>query len=1051
MSFIADLHIHSHFSLATSRDLVPEQLHLWGRKKGIQLIGTGDFTHPGWLAELAEKLEPAGNGFYRLKREYELPESKLYAGEGPYFVLTAEISNIYKKNGKVRKVHNILISPDVETCTFIQAKLISGGFNIRSDGRPILGLDSQDLFDMVLNINPAVLLIPAHIWTPWFSALGASSGFDSIAECYGTLTSLITAVETGLSSDVPMNRIISQLDAFTLISNSDAHSPEKLGRNATIFYGEMNWPGLVNCLKDGHVKTIDLFPQEGKYHYAGHRKCGVVLDPVEAMRHGGVCPVCHRRLTPGVMDRVVELSDRTHPGESPRKQEFSYIIPLPELLGGIYGVSAGTKQVATQYQQIIRNVSPELPLLFDMDTGEIARRAGPVLAEAIGRMRRKEVIITEGYDGEYGVIKVFNQGEAASWQQTSSLFGGITNEHIVPERPLLNFDLDAYFELKRLKKAGISTSTASEPELSYQAGTKNREQHLAAIHAVGPAMVIAGPGTGKTRVFTMRIAHLIKDAGISPGNILAVTFTNKASGEISSRLENLLGKTVTDQLNIGTFHATGLRILTENPEAAGRRAGFAIINDAERKNILNEHFGVKATDTEKISLYKNGALNLLPDDDLIIACNAYNHFLKQANLFDFDDLVAEVNLLFEHHPEILEVYRERFRYLLVDEFQDVNPAQYTFLKHLCNPETRNIFVIGDPNQSIYGFRGASPRFIDRFYRDYKPVTTYKLSTSYRCSDVVLKASANVIGQQDFVSGLDKGLKIKIVGTQTDKSEAEFIARSIDESLGGTRFFAVDSGVATGQGSGSLAETAILCRTTRQFDVICKALNDHAIPWQLARHGNPFETGLPAKIALLLKALVNPSNAWASEQFYTITGNYPDAGFISPDADIVQIIRKITTTYNLSAQPDDGQAMADLLETAAGFGKDFQAFLTFVDLETGSSYVSKRPDAVNLLTLHASKGLEFEQVYIAGCNDRLLPYRLFKGQESDVEEEKRLLYVGMTRARKQLYLTHAARRNLFNMHLVLERSPFIDQIEKELIVREKQEMKPRTGSNQLELF
>lgn len=1048
MPYFADIHIHSHRSLATSSNLTPEHLYLWGIKKGIQLIGTGDFTHPAWLDELSEKIIRAENGFYNLKDSYVLPEAKSYQSAPPQFVPSAEISNIYKKNGRVRKVHNILLSPDLETAAMIQAKLQAFGFNIRSDGRPILGLDSRDLFELVLSINPACMLIPAHIWTPWFSALGASSGFDSIAECYSDLTQHIFAVETGLSSDVPMNRILSQLDSFTLVSNSDAHSPEKLGRNVNRINSECSWQGFVDALKKGLVDTIDLFPQEGKYHYAGHRKCGVVLNPVEAARNQGICPVCRRNLTPGVMDRVIELADRIDPNLSPRKQGFSYVIPLPEILAEIAGVNPSAKQVTVQYNQIIKSIAPELPLLLDADIDELAAKTNPMLAEAIKRMRAKQVIINEGFDGEYGTVKVFHGGEAATFSQKQWLFESPIEPNKVKERPLLNFDLQEYFRLKNSTQQ-IVPILASEPmPFNYNKGI-NKEQEAAIGHIKGPAFVVAGPGAGKTHVFTQRIAHLIKNQHCQPENILAVTFTNKAATEIKQRLLLSCGSDLADRIKVGTFHAIGLEILSQNPSFIDRTPGFVVINEMERIEILSTNFGLKSEIANQLSLYKNGALNLLPNDPLLDQAYAYEKYLIENNLIDFDDLVALTNFMFQNKPQILAEYRARFTFVLVDEYQDVNPIQYQFLTALCKLGAKNLFAIGDPNQSIYGFRGASPKYIKQFFNDFDPVTRYQLSLSYRCTETILKASANVIGETGFLNGIEKGLKIKLVANASDLSEAEFIARSIDTSLGGTRFFAVDSGVANGNSSLIPSAIAILCRTSKQFPVICKALDDHAIPWQTSRMLE--KPSITEKIDLIYKYILAPQNYWLKKQIQKeFNENLHHKNFNQNDS-VEHTLKLIIETYFKNPKNNELIQLETLIKLSKSFGSNHEGFSMLLGLDTTENAAIAAKDAVNVLTLHASKGLEFEHVYIAGCEDRLIPYRLFKGTESLIEEEKRLLYVGMTRARTQLILTHALRRRLFNMNLALERSPFLDPIEKELIQREKQELKPRKDSQQLELF
>ncbi|MFC2091280.1 endonuclease Q family protein [Elusimicrobiota bacterium] len=415
MRFICDFHIHSHYSIATSKNLIPEYLDVWARIKGIRVLGTGDFTHPGWINELKEKLEPDNNGLFKLKKQYS---RHTHSGDTETrFILTSEISSIYKKNDQVRKVHNLIISPDYETVQKIRHKL-SGIGNISSDGRPILKLDSRDLLEIVLESSDNSILIPAHIWTPWFSVLGSKSGFNSIQECYDDLTRYIYAVETGLSSDPPMNWKCSFLDKYTIISNSDAHSPEKLAREANIFNTELSYDSIISALKTGDPEkflgTIEFFAQEGKYHYDGHRKCGVCLNPLKTKKYNRICPVCGKQVVRGVLNRVMELSDRTNTGERPNRHPFYSIIPLKEILSEISARGPDTKQVGRIYNDLIKKSGSELNLLIDMPQEDIKNLGNEMLAEGIRRMRSNEVIIREGYDGEYGSIELFDKKEKHS-------------------------------------------------------------------------------------------------------------------------------------------------------------------------------------------------------------------------------------------------------------------------------------------------------------------------------------------------------------------------------------------------------------------------------------------------------------------------------------------------------------------------------------------------------------------------------------------------------------------------------------------------------------
>ena len=344
--YIADLHIHSRYSRATSRDCTPEILELWARKKGIRLLGTGDFTHPAWREELKEKLVPAEEGLYTLKEEYRVRDPLTDDSGTPRFVVTGEISSIYKQGERVRKVHSLLLLPGLEDAERLSLRLEQIG-NIHSDGRPILGLPCHDLLEIMLELCPEAVYIPAHIWTPHFSLFGAFSGFDTIQECFGDLTPHIHALETGLSSDPPMNWRLSALDSYQLISNSDAHSPAKLGREANLIEGELSYPALKKAIETGEglQGTIEFFPEEGKYHFDGHRKCHLCLSPAEARKFDGKCPVCGKKLTIGVSHRVEELADRAEGYLRPDGKVFESLVPLPEVIAASTGKSAAGVRV----------------------------------------------------------------------------------------------------------------------------------------------------------------------------------------------------------------------------------------------------------------------------------------------------------------------------------------------------------------------------------------------------------------------------------------------------------------------------------------------------------------------------------------------------------------------------------------------------------------------------------------------------------------------------------------------------------------------------------
>jgi len=417
MRFHADLHVHSKYSRATSRDLDLEHLAAWAGRKGIGVVATGDFTHPAWCAELKQKLVPAEPGLYRLRDDIEQAVAQTLppACRTPVrFMLEVEISTIYKKGDRTRKVHHLIYAPDFETVDRLSARLARIG-NIASDGRPILGLDSRDLLEIALEAGPHAYLVPAHIWTPWFAALGSQSGFDSIGECYGDLADHIFAVETGLSSDPPMNWRLSMLDRYRLVSNSDAHSPGKLGREATTFDCAIDYFAIRKALetREGFVGTVEFFPEGGKYHLDGHRKCGVKFSPRETLAQGGRCPVCGGAMTVGVLSRVETLADRSEAEAlpPPTAGAVSNLVALPEMLGEIVASGPGSKTVERGYGRLLSALGPELDILQNVPLEDISRADSSVLAEAVARLRAGKVIRDAGYDGEYGVIRLFEPDE----------------------------------------------------------------------------------------------------------------------------------------------------------------------------------------------------------------------------------------------------------------------------------------------------------------------------------------------------------------------------------------------------------------------------------------------------------------------------------------------------------------------------------------------------------------------------------------------------------------------------------------------------------------
>ncbi len=423
MRFIADLHIHSRYSRATSREMSPESIRKWAQLKGVSVIGTGDFTHPQWLKELESKLEPEGNGLFTLKKQFCTDDVPGLCRADVHFMLTAEVSCIYSRNGKTRKVHAVLFVPDLARAAKISIALSKIG-NINADGRPILGLDAKELLKIVMNESPDAMYVPAHAWTPHFSVFGAVSGFDSLEECFDELTPHIHAIETGLSSDPQMNWRLSALDNITLISNSDAHSPAKIGREANVFDTKLSYGSMMAALKirKGFLGTIEFFPEEGKYHYDGHRSCGVSLTPEETIKHNFLCPVCRKKVTVGVMHRVEKLADRKNGFKPEGAPGFRSIIPLPEIISETLKVGVNSKAVNNAYLNLLDRLGNEFNILMDVPLDDIEKASSPVFREAISRMRTGNIHIAPGYDGEFGKIRIFEEVERKEINEQTAPF-----------------------------------------------------------------------------------------------------------------------------------------------------------------------------------------------------------------------------------------------------------------------------------------------------------------------------------------------------------------------------------------------------------------------------------------------------------------------------------------------------------------------------------------------------------------------------------------------------------------------------------------------------
>ncbi len=1007
--FIADLHIHSRFSRATSKKLTLRNLDSWGRVKGIKVVGTGDFTHPQWLEEIETELEEDGNGLFRLKSPIdlveEIPGVEKNMGRRVRFMLQTEISSIYKRGGKVRKVHNLVYMPDLQSVKKFNERLAQVG-NLASDGRPILGLDSRNLLEMVLETHPMAFLIPAHIWTPWFSLFGSKSGFDTVEECYGDLASEIFAMETGLSSDPDMNWTWSALDKIRLISNSDAHSGEKLGREANIFQGDVSYEGIYRALRNeglGHkfLGTLEFFPEEGKYHLDGHRKCSVVMDPAETRSRGGICPVCGKPMTLGVLYRITELADRTEPVQPAGQPGFVSLIPLKEIISEVVGTGPGTKKVEAMYNRIISEVGSELDVLQKIPVEDIKRQSS-CLAEGISRMREGQVIRASGFDGQYGVISVFTPQERQQ-MKSGAMLTGITLPEKRPEK----------FKDQEPCPASQPFPVPEPAKIDF-----NKAQKKAIKAESGPLLVLAGPGTGKTQTLMGRITRLL-DQGEKPRRILALTFTRRAAAELRERLERDLGQGAALP-QAGTLHAHGFdywkHVHGEEP---------VVLNEESSKKIFAEA-NPSLTDRELAEVWREYTLcreTLKPQDNGLREFGDNYSLRKESwNLVDYTDLLE-----FQAEQFNGEGFVSPYRHVLVDEIQDLSPLQIEVVKGLGGLEGEGFFAIGDPNQSIYGFRGATSDPEELLREKWPRLRTISLESNYRSGETILKAAAPIFpdttplkAEKDIQSG------VHLFKAPDSMREASWMAERINQLIGATSHSLAD---ATGHGGLTPGEIAVLVRFRGLMPTIEKALQRFGIPYSIPEKEAFWNE---PRIAAILDA---------AGALLGLSENESDDSLDLPERIMAQGPSGLSS-YLGDEPPFDqffwqGKAFKEF-KAAYDRRGGWSGLINWVHLQGELELVRRSAEKVQLMTLHAAKGLEFEAVFMPALEEGILPFAgtgMLTGKVNDSNdgpifnelEERRLFYVGLTRAKSRLFLSHAEKRSIYGKTLNLPRSRFLAEI------------------------
>lgn len=1040
---IADLHIHSKYSRATSRDCDAPHLDLWARRKGISIVGTGDFTHPAWREELKTALSPAEDGFYTLHEDSRLPDAPV--GDAPRFVISGEISSIYKKDGRVRKVHNLILLPGLEQAEILSKRLEAIG-NLHSDGRPILGLDSRDLLEITLDVCPRAVFIPAHIWTPHFSLFGAFSGFDTLEDCFGDLSGEIHALETGLSSDPDMNARVSALDRYTLVSNSDAHSPGKLGREANLLDIDWSYDALADALQGrnsaGFRGTIEFFPEEGKYHLDGHRSCGVCLTPAETIRYGGRCPVCGGKITIGVEHRIEELADR--PVGAKREMPFESLAPLPEVIAASTGASSTGKRVQEQYARMLRELGPEFYILREAPLADVGQVAGAWVQEGLRRLRAGEVVRKPGFDGQYGVIELLSQAEIGAMSGQVSLFG--TPE---PPRAQSMHEDTEQLTLEPAEKVQKTCISATENRL-------NAEQRAAVCTTARVTAVTAGPGTGKTQTLTERIAYMIGTLGIPASQIVAVTFTRQAAEGLRQRLAQTLGgMRAIRGLTVGTFHA----IAWEKRQARGQKGTLLAPDEAlalAEQSVREIGWdGTPAKFLQAVSALKNGVeeerAGLLHEYAAV-----YDWKLRVNGAVDYDDLLLD-ELAFCSE----EKRRKKPTHVLVDEFQDVNNTQYQLARTWSRHGT--LFIIGDPDQAIYGFRGASDDCFARLAAEEPELYSVRLVRNYRAAPEILACTQPVIacnpgGARPLSPTRAAGGVVRLVRANAPGDEASFVARDIAHMVGGVDMLAAGRRDAC-LAMRSFGEIAVLCRTRRQLDRLERTLARAGIPCQVAGRGDYLTAACVHGVLSFLRFLRNPQDTAAlrtalravwtcpEDRVQGFAAQYEDVSADAPVQELLSrgtpyaedgrlrlVLREIETLSPTLKRAKPVKLLTDWAERhglsddadftqfiqLGAFYKDIFALLDGVLLGSEGDLLRRSKQkydagAVTLSTMHGAKGLEFGAVYLCGLTRGCVPLES-SAQPVDISEERRLFYVGMTRAKDELVLVSQE-----------QPSPFLDEI------------------------
>jgi superfamily I DNA/RNA helicase len=845
-------------------------------------------------------------------------------------------------------------------------------------------------------------------------------------------------------------------------------------------------------------------------------------------------------LTLGVLYRVEELADRPHGNKPEKHYPYHSIIPMVDLLSEIFRVGPKSKKVNQAYFSALEKLGSELNILHYLEPEEIDAAGIPLLGEAVGRMRQKKIYVNPGYDGEYGKVKIFTDYERQKILGQQSLFavpaGVASEEKKAYQKPAISRKTAAPSPADQQKAA--QPNLPKTGETGSILGQLNNNQRRAVEHPCGPLMIVAGPGTGKTRTLTHRIAYLIRQRNIAPQNILAVTFTNKAAEEMRVRLQDLFGDD-RQMPFVATFHGLCLNVLNElNP-----LNHIIIADDDDRKKLISEAIKIVTKKGSSVAQKPQAVLKQIVDakqrimhpDDVLNA--SVDHFQSETQLFfiiyrtyqdllaiqglnDYEDLIFNVVRRFESDPKVCRVYQDRFKHIFVDEYQDLNQGQYRIIRALAPAQhsTQDICVIGDPDQSIYGFRGSDTKYFTRFVHDYPQAGVIRLTRNYRSTEAILGASFQVISAHHeqppnsrTYSQIDGIQTISILELAHEKAEAQTIARTIENLVGGTGFHSIDTGKiddANISGASSYSDFAVLYRTHAQHRIIADVFDNAGIPFQIASRENALsQPGLPELISYLkivegcaaygdherVMHAIMPGiwkksrdafknwcyqNRFSLQQGLSNAKRFPVPGLSTANQQtlnyfsnhfeelakilaelkvaekLIYLVKntKLSTTFERDARSVD--ALENLVETAERFDYRPADFFGAMALHTDTDMYASRAEKVSLMTMHAAKGLEFPIVFISGCEQGYIPFERSNSEPQDIEEERRLFYVAMTRAMTRLYFTRAKSRRIYGRLESRSPSPFVTDIEAHLKKDESPRItrkKKKSDQKQLSLF